>query len=65
MESYWNRTGPESNVTDVLIRSEVMQMPGRENAMWLVGGAERGATQLSAKEQQALTPGSQKSQGRI
>lgn len=56
MESYWNRTGPESNVTDVLIRSEVMQMPGRENAMWLVVGAERGATQLSAKEQQALTP---------
>lgn len=65
MESYWNRTGPESNVTDVLIRREAMQMPSRENAMWLVVGAERGATQVSAKEQQALTPGSQKGQGRI
>lgn len=57
--------GPESNMTDVLIRREARQMHNRENAMWLVMEAELGVMQLSAKEQQRLTPRSQKSQGRI
>ena len=40
-------------------------MHGRENATWLAMEAEMGVMQLSAKEQQGLTPRSQKSQGRI
>lgn len=53
---------PESNMTDLLIRREVIQIHNKENAMWWVMEMEMG---VSAKEQQGLATRSQKSQGRI
>ena len=62
MKSYWNRMVPESNMTDLLIRREVIQIHNKENAMWRVMEVEMG---VSAKEQQGLATRSQKGQGRI
>ena len=53
---------PESNMTDLLIRREVIQIHNKENAMWRVMEVEMG---VSAKEQQGLATRSQKGQGRI
>lgn len=48
---------PESNMTDLLIRREVIQIHNKENAMWRVMEVEMG---VSAKEQQGLATRSQR-----